>query len=850
MQVGPQVLGYGSQGTMVFEGSLHGRSVAVKRMLRHLYHLARKEIDALILSDEHACVVRCFAMEEDAEFVYLALERCKQSLADLLSLNPPMEPLFVDSQAHPTPSCMQVAEDIGQGLLALHERGIVHRDLKPHNVLVTGQGRGKVSDMGHCKRLLDQQASFHSLGAGGSTGWQAPEQLIARSGGDARQGYTTDVFSYGMLLFYCLTAGKHPFGEHYERDFNILQGRHNLKSIAHLPEAQEMIRSMLAWQAGKRPSMKAVMQQPFWWSSARRLAFLVHLSDRVEMEDREVDQSLLQQLEATAEDALGGSDWATALGLEVVANLGKYRKYSSSSLRDLLRVIRNKHNHFREMPLSLQDQLGPLPEGFLRYFTTRFPRLLLTTYNFAEQHCSADPPLRDYFPHVPLQAGLLSPALPLPSAQATLEDASTGQLPLAATGAFPLVPLQHPSRAQTLEASHPLTSLPGNVARDGLTLLDRLQVPGVLSTPHLVGQQGDLQNPHHAEEECAVRENTVPHADVPPPWTDHPSTAAATGPAAHAHRQTWWPKQDSNLFKEPRCRDDSPLEQRPDFGVSDHTVDSSSPPNEASRMVPRAWKSADVSDHHEFLSMQQIDGSKRPAAASAAWCIQQQGAQGLESGVAQSCLQLHLSTGLDGACQQLRDEAWPPLPAQPWSLPTQQQPQQQQQQQLERDEPKVAVSEQHIDQVQQAVLAESQVSELSEDDMHCSPGGAGQKPYDSSSASIMPCHPGQSVVASQVSKDAGIHLAPASAPSGTCTDAASLFPQRPGHTSCQFYVRTGFCKFGEGCKFDHPPQFAVCLNRLGLPLRAQEATCPFYAKTGNCKFGPSCKFDHPRGHAG
>ena len=58
---------------------------------------------------------------------------------------------------------------------------------------------------------------------GGSSGWQAPEQLIARSGGEARQGYSTDVFSYGMLLFYCLSAGKHPFGHHYERDFNILQ---------------------------------------------------------------------------------------------------------------------------------------------------------------------------------------------------------------------------------------------------------------------------------------------------------------------------------------------------------------------------------------------------------------------------------------------------------------------------------------------------------------------------------------------------------------------------------------------------------------------------------------------------
>ena len=79
-----------------------------------------------------------------------------------------------------------------------------------------------------------------------------------------------------------------------------------------------------------------------------------------------VDQSLLQHLEALCEEAVGGSDWATALGPEVVANLGKYRKYNGSSLRDLLRVIRNKHNHFREMPLDLQHKLGPLPEGFLR----------------------------------------------------------------------------------------------------------------------------------------------------------------------------------------------------------------------------------------------------------------------------------------------------------------------------------------------------------------------------------------------------------------------------------------------------------------------------------------------------
>ena len=52
MQVSQIVLGYGSQGTVVYEGSLHGRPVAVKRMMGHLYHIAKLEIDALIASDE------------------------------------------------------------------------------------------------------------------------------------------------------------------------------------------------------------------------------------------------------------------------------------------------------------------------------------------------------------------------------------------------------------------------------------------------------------------------------------------------------------------------------------------------------------------------------------------------------------------------------------------------------------------------------------------------------------------------------------------------------------------------------------------------------------------------------
>lgn len=48
---------------------------------------------------------------------------------------------------------------------------------------------------------------------------------MSRSGGTARQTRSVDVFSYGLLLHYCLTGGAHPFGHSYERDANILMVR-------------------------------------------------------------------------------------------------------------------------------------------------------------------------------------------------------------------------------------------------------------------------------------------------------------------------------------------------------------------------------------------------------------------------------------------------------------------------------------------------------------------------------------------------------------------------------------------------------------------------------------------------
>lgn len=74
----------------------------------------------------------------------------------------------------------------------------------------------------------------------------------------------------------------------------------------------------------------------------------------------------MQALESRASVGIG-ANWGCLVDPELVANLGRYRRYDYTSLRDLLRVIRNKRSHFREMPAPLQAMLGPIPTGFVRY---------------------------------------------------------------------------------------------------------------------------------------------------------------------------------------------------------------------------------------------------------------------------------------------------------------------------------------------------------------------------------------------------------------------------------------------------------------------------------------------------
>jgi Zinc finger C-x8-C-x5-C-x3-H type (and similar) len=73
---------------------------------------------------------------------------------------------------------------------------------------------------------------------------------------------------------------------------------------------------------------------------------------------------------------------------------------------------------------------------------------------------------------------------------------------------------------------------------------------------------------------------------------------------------------------------------------------------------------------------------------------------------------------------------------------------------------------------------------------------------------------------------------------------------------CRDYLRTGRCKYGASCKYNHPENVQ---NGGGIkpldpseplfPSRPNEPVCQYFMKHGTCKFGQACKFDHPPQHA-
>ena len=106
------------------------------------------------------------------------------------------------------------AHDILCGLNDLHVNGKVHRDLKPENVLIKENGIAALTDFGIAgdrnKRMTERNIFGRPYQVFGTYAYMPPEQVNRARGGSTVLP-TTDIFSFGVLLYQLIT-GKLPFG--------------------------------------------------------------------------------------------------------------------------------------------------------------------------------------------------------------------------------------------------------------------------------------------------------------------------------------------------------------------------------------------------------------------------------------------------------------------------------------------------------------------------------------------------------------------------------------------------------------------------------------------------------------
>ena len=95
-----------------------------------------------------------------------------------------------------------IAIQVSMGLEAAHNHGIVHRDVKPQNIIISTDGKVKVTDFGIARAASSNTISTNAMG---SVHYSSPEQV--------RGGYSdekSDIYSLGITLYEMVT-GHVPF---------------------------------------------------------------------------------------------------------------------------------------------------------------------------------------------------------------------------------------------------------------------------------------------------------------------------------------------------------------------------------------------------------------------------------------------------------------------------------------------------------------------------------------------------------------------------------------------------------------------------------------------------------------
>ena len=188
---------------------------------------------------EHEGIANVYDYGEDSNSAFLVMELVPgESLSRLIEREKKL----------PEAQVLDFVAQTARALGAAHARGLVHRDIKPGNLLITPDGKVKITDFG-IARVGDQVPLTKTGQVMGTVQYLAPEQATGKPSTPA-----TDLYSLGVVAYEAL-AGKRPFTG--ENQMAIAMAHINEMPPA-LPDSidprvQNLVLSCLAKKPNQRP---------------------------------------------------------------------------------------------------------------------------------------------------------------------------------------------------------------------------------------------------------------------------------------------------------------------------------------------------------------------------------------------------------------------------------------------------------------------------------------------------------------------------------------------------------------------------------------------------------------------
>ncbi len=251
-------LGEGVMGLVILAEDTNLKRIVALKVLRKKYATGENGKNAVeqflrearaAAAIEHPNIVRVYEINQHAGWWYIAME--------MVAGNTLREIVRAAGALSVAQACPIIA-DAAIALQAAHELGIIHRDIKPSNIMVTRNGRGKVSDFGLVRvDDPDDPVDNYEHQSVGTPFYMAPEIIRREAVSPA-----VDIYSLGATLYYTLT-GQPPFGAVKIKEL-FQQHLHaeppDLRQT--LPGCSEklalLIQRMLAKSAGDRPNAAEV----------------------------------------------------------------------------------------------------------------------------------------------------------------------------------------------------------------------------------------------------------------------------------------------------------------------------------------------------------------------------------------------------------------------------------------------------------------------------------------------------------------------------------------------------------------------------------------------------------------